>query len=299
MARRRKKKKVNVKVKRQKIYESMIEYFLKKYGNYEVDRSTTAEVVLPDVRIDRVIPIPKNILPRLRNSPFPFLQEVNLIHIKGINDHLTTDDIQMYLSQLNIMALSSIGKGKVSCLLILSSEKVCEDIGNKRGLEFEVTETPWIYEFTGCPEKAYIFELKKEFLEREEYKIFLPFFPLPVIKEKKQIFSDIAEGRAENAVDFMILDWLREIHPKFYKEEIDKMKKMVDVIRGICPEALEEVEVRTKKADTIKALKIRFGELSTSLEERLNKVQKLDIMEELFDKALNVFSLAEFEKSLE
>lgn len=287
-------------VERQKVYERMIEYVFSEYLDLDIDRSTTAEAMLPDVRIDKLILIPKDRLERLRNSPFPFLQEVNLIHIKGINDHLTNDDIELYLGQLCIVAVKSRDKGKTCCLMILTSHKIRKNLGNKPWMRFKRTKIPWIYKFTQCPEKAYIFELRKELLEKQEYNFLLPFFPISVIKEKKQIFTDIAKSGIENKRDLLLLNWLREIHPEFYKEEIESMAiNMEEVVRGLCPEALEKAKMEDTREKIVEALEVRFGAVKEGIREKIEKEKRKEILNGLFKKALQAASIAEFEEQFE
>lgn len=102
--------------------------------------------------------------------------------------------------------------------------------------------------------------------------------------------------RAELAAIFFLIGGY--IHPKTVKQVIGE-KLMQDLMESSTyREAVELGEKMAKKKDILKALQIKMGNISQEIKDNLSMVSLVEDLEALFEKALTVKTLKEFEKAL-
>ena len=98
---------------RQQYYKELIGRFMEKYYEVKIDPTKHTEAPLPNARMDMFFEIPEERLSSpISPSPFPFLAEVNIVHIKAVNDKLTVNDVRQYLGELYVICESDIIKKK-------------------------------------------------------------------------------------------------------------------------------------------------------------------------------------------
>jgi hypothetical protein len=223
---------------RQQYYKELIAYIVEKHYHVEIDITKASEVPLPNVRMDMVFDIPKeNLVGKEASRPFSYWAEVNIVHIKAVNDRLTKADVVQYLGELYIMATSARAKDKSIALTIVSAEKVPSNIFEGLYSRVESTEVPWIQRIV-AEAKAYLFTLE-DLPQSDEYRCFLPFQPLAVLAGAKEVIRKISRKRPSTQEELLLLFWLRRLQPEFYEEGIEMPRNMVEVINELCPEALQ------------------------------------------------------------
>jgi hypothetical protein len=240
-------------IKRQDHYRNLVETIVEKYHDTHLDRSTSAEVLLPDVKLDMLFDIPKE---KIVNPKSPFtnlLQEVNIFHIKAFNDRLTSDDVKQYIGELYITAVSSICKRKKIAgkivekksvgLTIISAESVAKNMVS--GLHcIEETDIPWIYSIRALG-IAYIFVIDEIPDSSEFYHLFMPFrSPAKLIAEKSRIF-EISRNITDNSEFLLAMFWLNKLQPEVYKE-LNMTVDMKEIVEQLCPDALKQNRLEGK-----------------------------------------------------
>src|SRR5574342_883650 len=97
---------------RQEYYQELVAYIVQKDYGVTIELAKDTESTLPRIRTDMLFEIPKENLAKAKGSHLPCLAEVNLVHIKAVNDRLTQDDVIQYLGELYIVAVKEKTKGK-------------------------------------------------------------------------------------------------------------------------------------------------------------------------------------------
>jgi hypothetical protein len=83
----------------------------------------------------------------------------------------------------------------------------------------------------------------------EQHRCFLPFQPLPVLTEAKEVIRKIFKKKPATQEELLLLFWLRRLQPAFYKEDIAMPRDMVEVINELCPEALQASRNKGKEEE--------------------------------------------------
>jgi flagellar biosynthesis/type III secretory pathway protein FliH len=60
-------------------------------------------------------------------------------------------------------------------------------------------------------------------------------------------------------------------------------------------EGLREGELRTQRANIKQVLRIRFGSIAAELEQRLEQIQQVEVLQQIFEQALKIQSLDELQ----
>ncbi|MEK7485843.1 MAG: hypothetical protein AABZ60_16095, partial [Planctomycetota bacterium] len=167
-------------MERQNYYRQFVRNQIETYFSERIDLTKAAESILPEVQIDLFFEIPKEKLTYASESPFPYLKEANLVHIKAVNDHLTPLDVLQYLGELYVKASTNdLVKKQSIALTIVSAEEVPESVFKESYHPRERTEIPWIDQIKASY-PAYLFTMERLPAE-EKYYEFLPFMPLKAI----------------------------------------------------------------------------------------------------------------------
>lgn len=292
-------------MERQTYYKQLVGYLVEKHYGVEIDPTKHTEAPLPNVRIDMFFEIPKKQLRKpISPSPFPFLAEVNLVHIKGVNDKLTKKDMRLYLGELYVICETAIGTGRSVSLTIISAEEVQ---GVEEDVWFDIfpTEFPWI-DGLDVGAEAYLFVLERLPKEHQHYSYFLPFQPLKVLQEEKEKVLEIAKKAESDRDCGLVLFWLAKLQPEFCKKELDmKLINYEEVARELCPQAWQRLEDAGRNAELkgelkalrealLKRLNRKFGSVPTDLLDQLAKIDSIERLDLLIDKALQCQSLEEF-----
>jgi hypothetical protein len=296
---------VGGKMERQIYYKQLVGYLVEKHYGVEIDPSKHTEAPLPNVRIDMFFEIPKKQLRKpISPSPFPFLAEVNLVHIKGVNDKLTKNDVRQYLGELYVICESTLGKGKSVSLTIVAAEEV-KSVQDELWFDIFPTEFPWI-DGLDVGAEAYLFVLERLSKEHKHYSYFLPFQPLKVLHDNKDKIVEIAK-RAESEPDYaLVLFWLTKLQPEFCKKELNmKLINYEEVARELCPQAwqrLEEAECKALSAECkakrdalLNILTTRFGKISSEIQGKIGMVDSIETLDSLISKAVQCPSLETFQ----
>jgi hypothetical protein len=276
---------------RQQYYKELIAYIIEKHYAVKIDLTTDTEVPTPNIRVDMVFEIPKRKLSKASASPFPYLAEINILHIKAVNDRLTREDVIQYLGELYILATSARAKEKSVVLTIVSAEQVGPSIVEGLRSRIEATKIPWISKIE-AELPAYIFTLER--LPREkQYQCFLPFQPLSVLEVAKENIQQITQQKPATQENIMLLFWLRKLQPEFFKE-IEMPRDMVEVIEELCPEALQ----KKVKESIVKVLQARFGLIGEETNNKINALTSSEALDVLLKGAATVKTLEDFKQLL-
>lgn len=296
-------------MERQTYYKQLVGYLVEKHYGVEIDPTKHTEAPLPNVRIDMLFEIPKKQLRKpISPSPFPFLAEVNLVHIKSVNDKLTKNDVKQYLGELYIIEESAIGQGKMVALTIVTAEEV-KSVQDELWFDIFPTEFPWI-DGLDVGAEAYLFVLERLSKEYKHYSYFLPFQPLRVLQENKDKVLEIVK-KAESDPDYALaLFWLAKLQPEFCKKELDmKLINYEEVARELCPKAWQRLEDAGRNAELkgelkalrealLKRLNRKFGSVPKDLQDQLAKMDSIERLDMLIDKALQCSKLEDFQAEL-
>lgn len=232
---------------RQQYYRELIAYLVEKHYQVEIDITKASEVPLPNVRVDMVFEIPKENLEKGTASPFPYWGEVNIVHIKAVNDRLTKTDVIQYLGELYILATTARAKDKSIALTIVNAEKVPKSLFEGLYSRLESTEIAWVQKII-AEAPVYLFTLE-DLPQTEQYRCFLPFQPLTVLAEAGEVIRKISRKKPSTQEELLILFWLRRLQPKFYEEDIEMPRDMLEVINELCPEALRSRENKGREEE--------------------------------------------------
>jgi hypothetical protein len=213
----------------------------------EIDISKASEVPLPNVRMDMVFDIPKQNLVKGTASPFPYLAEVNIVHIKAVNDRLTKTDVVQYLGELYILSTSARAKDKSIALVIVSAEKVPKSILEGLYSRVEPTEIAWIQRII-AEAPAYLFTLE-DLPQSEQHCCFLPFQPLAVLQETKQEIRQVVQDAPGNKEKSLFVFWLRKLQPEFYDKEIGMPIDIEEVAKELFPKTLQARENKGREEE--------------------------------------------------
>jgi hypothetical protein len=267
---------------RQQYYRELIEYIIKKHYDVDIDITKTSEVPLPNVRMDMVVEIPKANLEKGTCSAFPYWAEMNIVHIKAVNDKLTKMDVVQYLGELYILATSSKAKDKSIVLVIVSAEKVQESIFKDLRSKVKETAYPWIQEIVG-EAPAYLFILEN-LPPSQEHRYFLPFQPLSAIAQAKNFMQEIVKHPEVTKEELLFLFWLRRLQPKFYQEVIQMPRDIVAVIDELFPQIRTEGRAEGEEAGIKKGalqgkieaiLDIKFSEEGLALMPQVREISDI------------------------
>jgi len=295
-------------MERQTYYKQLVGYLVEKHYGVEIDPSKDTEAPLPNVRIDMFFQIPKKQLRKpISPSPFPFLAEVNLVHIKGLNDKLTINDVRQYLGELYIFCESSISKGKSVSLTIVAAEEV-KSLQNELWFDIFPTEFPWI-DGMDVGAEAYLFVLERLPLDNKYYSYFLPFQPLNVLQENREKIVEIIKKAESDKEWALVLFWLAKLQPDFCRKELNmKLINYEEVARELCPQAWQRLEEAERKAQGVeckaklevlfKILQRNFQKIPQNMQEQLSKIDSIDRLDSLIDKALQSSNLEYFQSCL-
>ncbi len=296
-------------MERQTYYKQLVGYLVEKHYGVEIDPSKDTEAPLPNVRIDMFFQIPKKQLRKpISPSPFPFLAEVNLVHIKGLNDKLTINDVRQYLGELYIFCESSISKGKSVSLTIVAAEEI-KSLQDELWFDIFPTEFSWI-DGMDVGAEAYLFVLERLSLDHKYYSYFLPFQPLNVLQANKEKIIEIIKKAESDKEWALVLFWLAKLQPDFCRKELNmKLINYEEVARELCPQAwqrLEEaeskvqrIECKAKREDLLKILTTRFGKIFSEIQEKLGIVDSIETLDFLIIKAVQCPSLEAFQGYLD
>ncbi|MEK7483460.1 MAG: hypothetical protein AABZ60_03905, partial [Planctomycetota bacterium] len=222
----------------------MVEYVIKKYSGTELDPTQYSEALLPQVKMDMWFELPKESLKQLKESPFPYLAEWNLVHIKAVNDLLTTRDVRQYLGELFIMEGTPKTEGKSVALTIITAKALGKNFFENSIRKLGETEYPWIKKVKEDLE-IYIMTLEEMPKNEEKYRCFLPFMPIEKLREVKNELRKIKEENREEA--HLIKLWLSKLQPEFYKEEIQmSILDTKEIALEFFPKTLENEHLKGK-----------------------------------------------------
>jgi len=278
-------------IERQQYYKELIAYLVEKYYETKIDLTKDTEVPLPNARIDMVFEIPKENLEKATGSPFPYFAEVNVVHIKALNDKLTREDVIQYLGELYIIGASAKYQNKSIVLAIISAEKTAKSIWEGLYSRIESTEKSCIYKI-GAELPAYLFVLEG-LPESEQYKCFLPFQPMLVIKEVKEYFQELTQKKIYTPEEALILLWLKRLQPNFYKE-IEMVIDTEEIIKELCPKTLQSTSNKVTRKNILNVLQVRFGSVSEEIKEKLEIITTMDTLDVLMKLSATAKSLDEF-----
>lgn len=285
---------------RQLYYRELIAHIIEKYYTVTVDLTKNAEVTLPNVRTDIIFEVPKSRLAKIKESPFPYLEEVNLFHIKAVNDRLTKNDVIQYLGELYIVGTSGRTKGKSVALTIISAEKILPNVVEGLRSKIEATDISWIQKIE-AEVPAYIFTLAG-LPQTEEYRFFLPFQPLPKLKEAQEDIQKIAQRRPHSTEETLFLFYLKKLQPDFYREEIEMKIDMEEIVKELCPKTLQAKENRGiasgMRKTILTVLQARFGTVSEEVKNKLETIATPEALEILAKGAATEQTLEDFKQLL-
>lgn len=281
---------------RQQYYKEFIAYQVQKYYEAEIHLTKDTESPLPNVRIDMLFEIPKKKLKKAKESPFPYLAELNLVHIKGINDRLSEEDLLQYLGQLYILGASSKGQNKSIALTILSADKLLKPVIESLRFPLLVKQMPWIYEIQ-AELPAYIFVLES-LPESEEYWTFLPFQPLPVLEAAAAKVRRIVKESPESKDKSLFVYWLKKLQPDFYEKEIGMPIDTEEMARDVFPITLQRKKEEGIRESIIEVLQVRFNTVPEDIKERLNAILTSDVLKIHLKHAATAKTLEDFQSLL-
>jgi hypothetical protein len=230
---------------RQEYYQELVAYIVEKDYGVKIDFTKDTESSLPRVRTDMVFEISKERLVKAKESHLPCLAEVNLVHIKAVNDRLTQDDVIQYLGELYIVAMKSKVKGKSTNLTILSAEKILPSV--KEGLFYEIkgTDKPFLFQII-AQVPAYIYVLEG-LPKSKEYWYFWPFEPISFLQTVKQDVKTIVQEASGNKEKSLFVFWLKRLQPDFFDKEIGMPRDVEEIVREVFPESLQAIENKGRK----------------------------------------------------
>lgn len=238
-----------------------------------------------------VFEIPKENLEKATGSPFPYFAEVNVVHIKALNDKLTREDVIQYLGELYIIGSSARYKNKSIVLAIISAEKAAKTIWKGLYSRIDSTEDAYIYKI-GAELPAYLFVLE-DLPGSEQYKCFWPFQPMLVLKEVKEHLQELVQQKIYTPEEALILLWLKRLQPNFYKE-IEMVIDTEEIIKELCPKTLQATSNKTTKRNILNVLQVRFGSVSEEIKEKLEAISTIDTLDVLMKLSATAKSLDEF-----
>jgi hypothetical protein len=230
---------------RQEYYKELVAYIVNRDYGVELDLTKVTEVSLPHIRTDMLFKIPKKDLPKAKGSHLPCLAEVNLLHIKAVNDRLTQEDVVQYLGELYVVGMKEKAKGKNTSLTILSAERILPSVTEGLFYEIKVTEKSWIYQIR-AQLPAYIYVLEG-LPESEEYWYFWPFQPLSILQEVKQEVKKVVAEAPGNREKSLFVFWLKKLQPEFYEKEIGMPRDVEEVAITVFPKTLQARENKGKE----------------------------------------------------
>jgi len=236
---------------RQQYYRELLQSLIEEHYDVELDPTKVAEAPLPNTRMDLLFDIPKQNLKNVADSPFPYLAELNVVHIKAQTDYLTRKDIIQYLAELYIIYCSTRAKDKSVALNIICAENIGKSIRDSLYSNIEETEYFWIEKITAAEVPAYIFFIDKIPEEHEHFLMFLPFKSLANIKKHCEQLHEIAPQINSNKKYAQVFFWLRKLQSAFYLKEFDMKIDMETVVQELCPKTLEHKKKEGKKEEKI------------------------------------------------
>ena len=278
---------------RQTYYVDMIAYLIEKYHKTKLSASEHAEAPLPNVRVDMLFKVPKQNLFK-EKTPFPYLEEVNLFHIKAVNDRLTKEDVIQYLGELYVLSTSTVTKGKTTSLTVISAEKIVKSIFE--AVQVSETSNAGIYKVESLV-PAYIYVLD-ELPDVEDYQFFIPFKSSQVIQNSKEFIRKLSYKKEDSEEAALFLFWLRKLQPNFYRE-IEMPIDMEEVVKELCPNTIRKSELKVGREMIVSFLKSRFGEVPQDVVVKLEKVESLETLKVLSRDAARCSSFDDFKRLLD
>lgn len=291
---------------REDYYKSFVKEKVKEHYNVKIDLPKSSESKLPKVQIDMQFEIPLEALKKgKKTSPFPFDTEINLVHIKAVNDKLTQEDFRIYLAELTIVAekekerkKQKSKKPKSTGLLIISAEEILKKGYSKINI-IEDTKVPWIVKIKH-DHPAYIFILDRLPLT-EEYQDFVPFMTEKRLEKGKEELHKLADKAKQDKHYKFLLLCLRKLQPNFYKKEfgMSLFADTKEMAQDLFPEGSKKIKMEAGKELVLKHLERKFKKVSESIIKQLDSVSSLDDFDKLLEEVYKIKSIKSFEKILE